>query len=477
MNQPILYLFLLLLLGATACQENKSESKNKATATAGESSGYSIKAKLDGVTPGESVYLIAVSGEEFFLEDSTTINKNGQAIFDIKNTIQPGMYQLSYGKERLLYLIYNFENIDIETISINEEEDSIAIKESLENQLFYNFTNNYSQSEYRKAFLLQMLANSPKDSKDYEDAVHAFNIVQQEQQAYLQGLKEEHPNAYTVRYALFNQSPEVDPTLGEREKMAHIKKHFFEHLNFKDTVLLNSDLVPKTVINYLSLYALPEGSPAEQEAAFKIATDELLGKAKVNPKMYNYILEYLLNGFYGLGFEGAMMYIADNYLLAEGCESPDKEDYLKNKLANLKNFKVGNIVPDIDLVNAEQTSLYGIDTPYKIVFFWASWCEHCEELMPVVKDLYQAQNEAKQFEVIAVSIDEEATEWLKARKEGGYDIWINSCDYKGWKGKAANDYYVYGTPMVFFLNKEHKIVGRPTNEAELKQLFKDNSLL
>ena len=201
---------------------------------------------------------------------------------------------------------------------------------------------------------------------------------------------------------------------------------------------------------------------------------------KDSKKMYNYILEYLLNGFYGLGFDGAMQYIADNYLLAEGCESQNKEDYLKNKLANLKKYKIGNIVPDIHLENAVKTSvksLYELTTNYKLVVFWASDCEHCEALLPALKTLYESKGVAEKLAVLAVSIDEKEEEWRAAISKNNYDVWLNSCDFKGWDGTAANDYHVYGTPMIFVLNKDHKIIARPSNEAELQAVFAQEGLI
>ena len=46
-----------------------------------------------------------------------------------------------------------------------------------------------------------------------------------------------------------------------------------------------------------------------------------------------------------------------------------------------------------------------------LIIFYASWCPHCQTLLPQIYDLYKKQKE-KKFEVLAVSIDTSKTDWL-----------------------------------------------------------------
>ena len=41
----------------------------------------------------------------------------------------------------------------------------------------------------------------------------------------------------------------------------------------------------------------------------------------------------------------------------------------------------------------------------------------------------------------------------------------------GQDGTVASDYYIYATPTMFLLDKEKRILGKPTSFEELKELF------
>ena len=49
---------------------------------------------------------------------------------------------------------------------------------------------------------------------------------------------------------------------------------------------------------------------------------------------------------------------------------------------------------ELNKINADKT----------LIIFYASWCPHCQTLIPQVYELYKNQKE-KKFEVMAVSID------------------------------------------------------------------------
>jgi hypothetical protein len=89
--------------------------------------------------------------------------------------------------------------------------------------------------------------------------------------------------------------------------------------------------------------------------------------------------------------------------------------------------------------------------------------------VPQVYELYKNQKEM-QFEVLAVSIDTSRTDWLNFVTEDNLD-WINISDLNGWDGKAARDYYLYATPTMFLVDKQLKLIAKPSSIDELHNLF------
>lgn len=90
-----------------------------------------------------------------------------------------------------------------------------------------------------------------------------------------------------------------------------------------------------------------------------------------------------------------------------------------------------------------------------VVTFWASWCGPCRMEMPGLVKFYQDNhNAASDFEILAVSIDEDpkdASAFAIAQK-------LNFAVLLDPRQKMASTYEVEGIPTMFVIDKEGKIV-------------------
>ena len=100
--------------------------------------------------------------------------------------------------------------------------------------------------------------------------------------------------------------------------------------------------------------------------------------------------------------------------------------------------------------------------------FYASWCPHCQTLLPQLNELSKKQ---QGIELLAISLDGKQEDWLKFIEDNNLEL-ININDPNGWDGTAASDYYIYATPTMFLLDSEKRIIGKPTSLEELKNVFK-----
>ena len=91
-----------------------------------------------------------------------------------------------------------------------------------------------------------------------------------------------------------------------------------------------------------------------------------------------------------------------------------------------------------------------------LIDFWASWCGPCRAELPELVKVYQAYH-ADGFEVVGISLDDDAQAWQKAVKKMNLS-WNHLSDLKGWDSKAVEVYKVFGIPTNLLVNPQGKIV-------------------
>ena len=139
--------------------------------------------------------------------------------------------------------------------------------------------------------------------------------------------------------------------------------------------------------------------------------------------------------------------------MALQCQDDVEKSAFENRMASYDAMKEGNIAPNI--VFEDQTSMYDMKSEKTLIVFWASWCPHCTEEMPKVNEWAKDHLDTK---VIAISLDDNKAEYDLASKQ--LPNLSHYTDLKKWNGKAAKDYFVYGTPTFILLDSQKKIIKK-----------------
>lgn len=85
------------------------------------------------------------------------------------------------------------------------------------------------------------------------------------------------------------------------------------------------------------------------------------------------------------------------------------------------------------------------------------WCPKYNEEIPQLVDLYKKWK-ANDIEVIFISLDEDNAMFQKFAANFPF---LSICDFKKWKSKVVNDYFVFATPTIYILNSKREIVLKP----------------
>jgi thiol-disulfide isomerase/thioredoxin len=148
---------------------------------------------------------------------------------------------------------------------------------------------------------------------------------------------------------------------------------------------------------------------------------------------------------------------------------------LKEMADGMKKTAIGAVAPDFTMNDpaGKPIQLSSLRGKVVMIDFWASWCAPCRQENPNVVKLYQQYN-SKGFEIIGVSLDRTAEEWVRAIKDDQLS-WLHVSDLQFWQNSAARLYSVNSIPQTYLLDKDGKIIAKGLRSeqlaAKLNELF------
>ncbi|MGE5424513.1 MAG: thioredoxin-like domain-containing protein [Syntrophothermus sp.] len=444
------FIFILLILGIQAFAGNS----------------YVLKGRISGLDR-QKVFLLSIYGERTTKVDSVISDSLGRLTFNLPEKLPVGLYRLMSGKDLVIDLILNHENVEFQT-SFQSVADSLRFLASAENRLYYFYMQLDRKTQQKLELLTPVLDFYPDNDRYYQETAAHYEQMQKELQHVLDSLKHQYPEAFAIRIFNLQKTPFLPAALKKNQRLDYLKNHYLDNIDFSDTLLLHSNAWSNKAISYLSLYSNNRFTQPQLEAEFIRGVTAILSAASVNPYIFKFLLDYYVGGFDKYHFDDVIEYMADNFQDPFACEDQTRKSVLQKKLDNFKKISVGKDAPELKVTdkNGKDTDLYKIRSEYTLVVFWSSECSHCVEMMPKLKTFYDKQK-PKRVEVMAVSLDTNQKSWLDFIRENKFN-WIDVSDLKGFAGKAADDYNIYATPTMFLLDKDKKIVAKPVSYRELE---------
>lgn len=412
------------------------------------------------------IYLASFYGEQTHVFDSVTVIPGGEIRLSYDASRLPGYYRIILKKDHYVDLILNKEDIRFST-DFNEPFDSLRILQSAENKIYYDFLKRAGSSRLKQELLTTLIDYYPRDDSFYEQIKQQYHDAQKSIDFYIDSIDREFPSLYVTRVLKAQRKPYLKVELTPEERIKYLRANYWSSVDMTDTNLLRSTVYTNLAIDYLSLYGNRQFNQEQLEASFIEAVDVMLTHSMADETVYRFMLEYLVKGFEKYHFDKVLDHISTTYAMEEGCENENIDSEVMKRLKNYQNLSVGKPSPGVVLADTSGKiiDLQQFSNDYILILFWASWCPHCSELLPQLKEIYQKYR--PRLEMLSVSIDHDREAYLKALKEGNYP-WMNVCDLKGWGSKPAIDFNIYATPTMFLLDKQRIIVAKPITLRELQ---------
>ena len=244
-------------------------------------------------------------------------------------------------------------------------------------------------------------------------------------------------------------------------------------VDFKDTTLVSSEAFSTRMVKALYLNtAADDMVQFDSLSIMSIAT--LLDKSKVNMRVYEYVLEFMLKGFSNMGRTQVVDYLLNYPMLHEGDITEAEGLRLDSITEPFQLVKAGAQAPEISgmTVDGYAYDLYRTQAEWVIIVFWSTDCEYCHDFLVQIR---RNLNLKSDFELVTYALaenQEEVAASVKKMRLPGYHFY----DAMRWESKAFLGYHVTATPTVFVVDKNKTIVCKPYDWDELKYWLKSNNI-
>lgn len=401
----------------------------------------------------QQLYLVSYYGEGVNIVDSLML-KDGEAEWKSDQQLPQGIYFLTdaHGSSRVDFLLGDDQDLTIAFSDLSSSKFEISGSEESMSFLDYQrYVSDVSRSKEEKlAYTRNALHLAAKGSM--------LSLV-------LSAMLP--PEAGGASPLLLNDAAQRD----------YVMLHFWDNYDLTDKRIVRTPFFAKTVDYYLrhvlparedliikAMLPLLEISEAEVEvlkivanAALQFAVEEkIMG---LDALAYEVINRYYLNGNFG--------------------ELPQKqEQMLMDYVKHTKHCRVGNIAKDIQLPSWNKelgdVSLHNTDAAYTLLLFWEPDCEYCKFVVPALVEGVCAKYHDKGLHVFAVNTQDNYDLWSEYIFDHKLFEWTHVYD-KDHSATFMIDYGVRGTPYMYILDKDKRIVAKNVKldflDVMLERLF------
>ncbi|OFY39305.1 MAG: alkyl hydroperoxide reductase [Bacteroidetes bacterium RIFOXYA12_FULL_35_11] len=381
----------------------------------------------------------------------------------------------------------------------NNSDSTWFQKDEKENTLFALFTKENSKQKEKLGLLQNFLMN-------YDDAQSPFYMqgieeYEKRRNNYNQWLTEQsvlHKALFVSHGFQFQHVPRIAFNGSEIDRLKNVIAHYFDGIDFQDTLLLHTNELKSFITTYVNMYASLSKTQANLDSLYPLIGKKAIEKARLgNPKVYGWMVDYFYNGYESFNMQTGLKML-ESYINDTTCLT-NKRQAIEKRLTGIKTLVVGTVAPDF-IINPDLTgfnNLSGLETGltfhqcktnshYKLLLFWSADCGHCKELVHnlytwLVNTPHGAYPLAGAYplvDVFALSLDNTETE---------ISIWENAItQLKGWRhircegginSKEANAYFILSAPVMILVDaRTNKIIAFPENTGEVNRYLEEMSI-
>ncbi len=431
---------------------------------------FEIKGKIKGLQNTE-VYLAHYFGaSQQVIKDTAQVDSSGRFVFSGSETLDEGLYLVSFNKNKYFDLVIGNTNFSFET-DTSDVVGQMKVQQSPENEAFYAF-----QKDMTAAYLGMQGKQKPEQLRTEMAKIQKKWILDHSKlfvSKLIQASLEPEIPAYSKPVKTSKDSSELF-----KFQFTYYKKHYFDNVDLNDERFIRTPFLQKKIDKYFEDLVVQESDSISKDA------DRLLAGIK-NQAMRKYVVYKIASTYENhnvVGTDGAFVHLAEKYYIGE----PQMWDTttirkMKERIAIIKPLLIGKRIPEMFLTDPSGKLLTtaSIQANYTILFIYDPDCSHCKEETP--KLLKQdAFFKSKNIAVLAACLVRDKVMWKKFIEEFKIQNWKNGIDIHINAKTGKEEYYTdfqktfdaYATPVVYILDKSKNIIGKRIPVDKIQDFLK-----
>jgi hypothetical protein len=255
--------------------------------------------------PKGHMYLYKIEGDKHIKTDSAICVKNNLVF---RGNYDPGMYYISQGMNAFSFLI-NEDEIKFSSDYAGMHHH-LKVIESKENRIWFKYLEKRNEMFQKLKMLKPITVWYDKKSAFYQQAVSEYNKVQEDFRSFLRTIPHE---TMVHDYAWADVKPKLVANISFEDQKDDLKPLWFQHVNWENEALINSDILTNKLKDFLGLYNQNGLSRKQLQEEFKVAVEQVLPFATTNKKVGKFVVEFLLKEFERFALDEVIVHVADIY--------------------------------------------------------------------------------------------------------------------------------------------------------------------
>lgn len=467
----IVFLSLLFVLGSVANAQ------------------YKIDLQVNGLRDS-SIIFGYYFGEGRYVQDTAKLDARGHATLKRDSSLAKGLYLFLLPTGESLDLLIGDQqkftfSVDMADLRNTQKVEGASLSQAfLDFQTFMGQMQQRGESVRKEDSLVRTLPTSdPNTEKKREEIREKYKALDTEVKAYHKELLAQHGEDVLgefVRATIPISLPEYHPDPSVKNvdsarwmwSYTYNSEHYLDNINLASSSLLRTPLVLPKVNHFLDKMILQIPDTLNKYC------DKILERAYLNTETFRFWTSYLLNKYQSseiIGMDAVFVHIADKYYLAGRTPWVDEEflSKLKDRVAHIKPNLLWAVAPNfkVETLQAQTFELAKDKADATVLVFWEPSCSHCKVAIPKI-DSIARKYDPKRLHVIGFMTTGDGPEWQKYVLEHKLEWWINVWDpYR--KTGFHDNYDIYSTPVIYVLDKNHKIVIKRIGVESLAAILDD----